>query len=192
MTYPLQTLIDNMLALVDEKPERDLIQTQEVVRFGSFSYVASVTAMELMSHIIEDSVIDSPGEIELAVSFQKISRVGNQLERYTQVAHAARRLVLAGEIDWQVPAWPRVDVFDTAGDPMSVYWFVVADGGGVHLALLAQEISGSAGQRRYKGFFTLDRAIVRKVMMTIRELLAEKQPALASSIEKSEVHNDGL
>ena len=72
-----------MLALVDEKPERDLMQPPEVVRFGSFSYVASVKAMELMSHVIEDSVIDSPGEVELYVSFQKLSRVSNQLERYT-------------------------------------------------------------------------------------------------------------
>jgi hypothetical protein len=175
MAYPLQTLIESMLALVDEKPERDLMQPPEVVRFGSFSYVASVKAMELMSHIIEDSVIDSPGEVELYVSFQKMSRVSNQLERYTKVAYAARRLVLAGEIDWQAPDWPRLAVMDTLGDPMINYWFVVADGGGVHMALLAQEIAGTAGQRKYKGFFTLDRAIARKVAVTIRELIAEKQ-----------------
>ncbi len=173
--YPLQTLIDNMLALVDERPERDLMQPPEVVRFGSFSYVASVKAMELMSHVIEDSVIDSPGEVELYVSFQKLSRVSNQLERYTRVAQAARRLVLAGEIDWQTPNWPRVTVMNTLDDPMIDYWFVVADGGGVHMALLAQEVTSGAGQRRYKGFFTLDRAIARKVAVTIRELLAEKQ-----------------
>ena len=55
------------------------------------------------------------------------------------------------------------------------YWFVVADGGGIHMALLAQEVPNSDGQRRYKGFFTLDRAIARKVAATIRELMAEKQ-----------------
>ncbi|HTP07873.1 MAG TPA: DICT sensory domain-containing protein [Anaerolineae bacterium] len=96
MTHPLQSLIDNMLALVDEKPEQELAQSQDVVSFGSFSYTASVKAMELMSHIIEDAVIDSPGEIDLLVSFQKMSRVKNQLERYTRVAQSARRLVLAG------------------------------------------------------------------------------------------------
>jgi DICT domain-containing protein len=179
MTYRLQGLIDNMLALVDEKPERDLPQTQEVVRFGSFSYTASVRSMEMMSHIIEDAVIDSPGEIELLVSFQKMSRVKNQLERYTRVAQSARRLLLAGEIDWQVPAWPRVEVIDTANDPMIDYWFVVAEGGGVHMALLAQEVSGLAGQRNYKGFFTLDRAIARKVAATIRDLLGEKRAIVA-------------
>jgi hypothetical protein len=179
MTHPLQNLIDNMLALVDEKPERELAKSQDVVSFGSFSYTASVKAMELMSHIIEDAVIDSPGEIELLVSFQKMSRVKKQLARYTRVAQSARRLVLAGEIDWQVPAWPRVEVIDTADDPMIDYWFVVAEGGGVHMALLAQEVSGMAGQRNYKGFFTLDRAIARKVAATIRDLLAEKQSVVA-------------
>ena len=175
MTYVLQTLINSMLALVDEKLERDLMQPPEVVRFGSFSYVASVKAMEMMSHIIEDSVIDSPGEVDLYVSFQKMSRVSNQLERYTQVAYAARRLVLAGEIDWHAPDWPRLTVLDTLGDPMIDYWFVVADGGGIHMALLAQEISNGDGQRRYKGFFALDRAIAHKVAVTIRELIAQKQ-----------------
>ena len=179
MTYPLQSLIDNMLALVDEKPERELTQSRDVVSFGSFSYTASVKAMELMSHIIEDAVIDSPGEIDLLVSFQKMSRVKNQLARYTRVAQSARRLVLAGEIDWQVPTWPRVEVIDTANDPMIDYWYVVAEGGGVHMALLAQEISGVAGQRNYKGFFTLDRAIARKVAATIQDLLAEKRAVLA-------------
>ena len=30
MAYPLQSLIDNMLALVDEKPERELTQSHDV------------------------------------------------------------------------------------------------------------------------------------------------------------------
>ena len=132
-----------------------------------------------MSHIIEDAVLDSPGEIDLLVSFQKMSRVRNQLTRYTNVAQAARRLVLAGKIDWQAPAWPRVEVIDTAKDPMIDYWYVVAEGGGVYMALLAQEVADLAGQRSYKGFFTLDRAITRKVAATIRDLLAEKRAVVA-------------
>ena len=173
MDYALHALIENMLGLVGAKPEADIKQLKpDIVRFESFSYVASLKAMEMMSHIIEDSVTDMPGVMDFMVSFQYMSRLKNQLGRYAQLASASQKMILLGEIDWQIPAWPRTTVIDTKGDPMQDYWFVVADGAGVGMALLAQQVADKP--RRYRGFFTFDRGISHHVATTIRALLEKK------------------
>ncbi len=174
MDYPLHTLIENMLTVVETKPETDITKLRpEIVRFESFSYVASIKAMEMMSHIIEDSVLDMPGVVDFMVSFQLMSRLKNQLDRYSQLASASRTMLLLGETDWQIPeTWTRTKVIDTKNHPMQDYWFVVADGAGVGMSLLAQQIADKP--RRYRGFFTFDRGISHKVNTTIRSLLESK------------------
>ncbi len=139
----------------------------------AFRYTFSVNAMIEVSHLIEDTILGNPGRCELHVSFQQLSRLQEQEEKYSQLSKASTFLCLYGITDATFAFFdrPNVQVIDTANTPLVDYWFVVAYGPGFHQTLLAQEIKSLQGDDRYyEGFYTFDINITYQLLLVLHQL----------------------
>lgn len=163
--------------------------TREDLNRVNFRYIFTVQGMVEISHMIEDAIIASPGISETHVSFQYFSRVADQQDRYVQVAQASTGLFLYGVPDVPLPDFVRTTSVETTGTPLENYWFVIAYGPGIHMTLLAEEISPSerlkGEPRMYEGFYTFDPNFAYKVITVMHKLFPEQisEPTLPELLE---------
>ncbi len=147
----------------------------------TFRYIFTVDGMIEISHMIEGLIISSPGVSETHVSFQYLSRLAPQMDRYKLVAQSSRRLWLYGVPDAQLPELPATVYVDTAGTPLEHYWYVIAYGPGISATLLAEEITPQerlpGEPRMYEGFYTFEADTAYQVLAVLHQLFPEKVPA---------------
>ncbi|MBI3175616.1 MAG: hypothetical protein HYZ25_17990 [Chloroflexi bacterium] len=143
---------------------------------SSFRYIFSVRSMIEISHLIEDSVIETSGVADTHVSFQYYSRIAAQAKQYKRVAESARQLWLYGVPDAPLPKWPRTIGISTSGTPLEKYWFVVAYGAGLYATLLAEEIDAGNGQRLYEGFYTFEPETAYQVIRLLHQMYPVQIP----------------
>lgn len=147
----------------------------------NFRYIFTVNGMIEISHLIEDTIIHTPGVAETHVSFQYFSRIAAQQSRYVQVAEASQGLWLYGVPDVQLPNFARVTGVDTTGTPLENYWFVIGYGAGFSMTLLAEEVVHGepemTGQPRlYEGFYTFDSNTAYKLLMVLHHMFPAQMP----------------
>jgi DICT domain-containing protein len=138
----------------------------------NFRYIFTVNGMIEISHLIEDSIISTPGVAETHVSFQYFSRIAAQEPRYIKVADASKEMWLYGIPDTLLPAFNRTSGVDTTGTPLENYWFVIGYGPGFSMTLLAEEVVHGAPEttgepRLYEGFYTFDANIAYKLLIVL-------------------------
>jgi DICT domain-containing protein len=146
----------------------------------NFRYIFTVQGMVEISHLIEDFVIANPGTADMHVSFQAFSRFADQAERYARLAESVQGLWLYGIPDVPPPQLPRTTIVDTSNTPLERYWFVIAYGPGVHMTLLAEEVTSPdrlpEEPRMYEGFYTFDPNFAHKVLDVLHMLYPEQIP----------------
>lgn len=163
--------------------------TREDLQRVNFRYIFTVQGMTEISHMIEDSILASPGVSETHVSFQYFSRVADQAERYARVAQDSTGLWLYGVPDVPLPKFAHTVAVDTSGTPLEHYWFVIAYGPGIHMTLLAEEINSadrlSGEPRMYEGFYTFDPTFAYKVLTVLHSLFPDQvgAPTLPELLE---------
>jgi len=140
-----------------------------------FRYIFTVNGMVEISHLIEDTIISTPGVAETHVSFQYFSRIAAQGERYKKVAEASSGLWLYGVPDKPLPDLSRTTGIDTTGTPLENYWFVIGYGAGFSMTLLAEEVvhddpEMSGQSRLYEGFYTFDPDMAYKLLVVLHQL----------------------
>ncbi len=138
----------------------------------NFRYIFTVNGMVEISHLIEDSIMQSPGVAETHVSFQYFSRIAAQQERYINVAEASSGVWLYGVPDKSLPTFSRTTGVDTTGTPLENYWFVIGYGPGFSMTLLAEEVVHGAPEmtgepRLYEGFYTFDANTAYKLLIVL-------------------------
>jgi len=146
------------------------------LQHSNFRYIFSVDGMVKISHLIEDSVIKTPGVADTHVSFQYFSRIAAQADQYQRVAEASNNLWLYGVPDAPLPKFPRAIGIDTSGTPLEEYWFVVAYGPGIYATLLAKEITPEDGQRLYEGFFTFETRTAYQIIAVLHQMFPAQIP----------------
>ncbi|MCS7010552.1 MAG: hypothetical protein NZL98_04225 [Anaerolineales bacterium] len=150
----------------------------EDLQHVNFRYIFTVEGMTEISHIIENFVLANPRTADMHVSFQMFSRFADQAERYQELAKAVEGLWLYGVPDVPPPQLPRTTIVDTSGTPLERYWFVIAYGPGVHMTLLAEEVSPEDRfpnePRMYEGFYTFDPNFAYKVIDVLHMLFPEQ------------------
>lgn len=147
----------------------------------NFRYIFTVSSMIEISHLIEDSLISTPGVAETHVSFQYFSRIAHQHDRYVRVADASKGLWLYGVPDEPLPTFARAVGVDTTGTPLENYWFVIGYGPGFSMTLLAEEVVHAAPEmtgepRLYEGFYTFDRDTSYKLLMVLHHMFPSQVP----------------
>lgn len=163
--------------------------TREDLNRVNFRYIFTVNGMIEISHMIEDSILASPGISQTHVSFQYFSRVAEQAKRYAQVAQVSNGMWLYGVPDAPLPSFSRTLTVDTSGTPLENYWFVIAYGPGIHMTLLAEEINPAERlpnePRMYEGFYSFDPNFAYKTITVLHKLFPEQvdQPTLPELLE---------
>lgn len=154
--------------------------TVDNLRHVNFRYIFTVDGMIEISHMIENFVMANPRTADLHVSFQAFSRFADQQERYAEIAKMVQGLWLYGVPDVPPPQFPRTTIVDTSNTPLERYWFVIAYGPGVHMTLLAEEVSPENRlpdePRMYEGFYTFDPNFAYKVLDVLHMLFPEQVP----------------
>jgi DICT domain-containing protein len=146
------------------------------LQHSNFRYIFSVDGMTKISHVIEDSVIKTPGVADTHVSFQYFSRIAAQADQYQQVAEASNHLWLYGIPDAPLPTFRRTLGIDTSKTPLENYWFVIAYGAGIYSTLLAKEITPEDSQRLYEGFFTFEPKTAYQVITLLHQMFPIQIP----------------
>jgi hypothetical protein len=149
----------------------------------AFRYTFSVEAMTKVSNIIENAVTANSDVADFHVSFQYLSRMVKQIDRYEEIVRHSRGMWLyfAADVPLSegeaVLGSPRVTVLDTADTPLLQYWFVVAYGPGVHMSLLAKEIPSMAGNDRYyEGFYTFEKQAAYQLLAVLHQVYPREVP----------------
>jgi hypothetical protein len=149
----------------------------------SFRYTFSVEAMTKVSNIIENAVIANTDIAEFHVSFQYLSRMIKQINRYQEITRHARGMWLYFAADMPlaegdpVISSPRVTVLDTADTPLLQYWFVIAYGPGIHMSLLAKEIPSLEGKDRYyEGYYTFEKQAAYQLLAVLHQVYPNEVP----------------
>jgi len=182
----LSTFYHNLLPLFQPRTEGYLYQLKpEDLKRAGFRYIFSVDGMTKISHLIEDSVIRTPGVIDTHVSFQYFSRIAAQADQYQRVAEASNHLWLYGVPDAPLTNFPRTIGIDTSGTPLENYWFVIAYGAGIYSILLAQEITPEDGQRLYEGFYTFEADTAYQVIGLLHQMFPSEIPVPIPPTEQS-------
>lgn len=148
----------------------------------NFRYIFTVDGMTEISHLIENFVLANPRTADMHVSFQFFSRFEDQRETYEELAKAVNRMWLYGVPDVPPPVLPRTTIVDTSNTLLVKYWFVVAYGPGVHMTLLAEEISQgdenvSLHDRIYEGFYTFNPDFTYKSIEVLHLIFPDLVPA---------------
>ncbi|PWH14147.1 MAG: hypothetical protein DDG59_13260 [Anaerolineae bacterium] len=147
----------------------------------NFRYIFTIDGMTEISHLIEDFVVANRDMADMHVSFQAFSRFADQAERYMIIADAVKRLWLYGALDVPPPQLPRTTIVDTGNTPLERYWFVIAYGPGIHMTLLAEEVTSGdrlpEEPRLYEGIYTFDANLAYKVLSVLHLLFEEQIPA---------------
>lgn len=154
----------------------------EIWARGAFRYIFSVPAMIAVSRIIEDAAASSRGTADLHVSFQYISRFLPQLERYRMLSVGVARGWIYGALDvpdlTAIMLPPSMRWIDIRNTPLTEYWFVVAYGPGLSMALLAREIpSLDRSDRYYEGFYAFDRDVAYELLLILHLCFPRDVPA---------------
>ena len=171
----LQNFFGKLMPMFPPRAEAFLKSaTRQDLSRVNFRYIFTVRGMTEISHMIEDTIVASPGVSETHVSFQYFSRIAQQRERYAQVALASTSLYLYGVPDAPLPDFARSTPIHTTGTPLENYWFVIAYGPGLHMTLLAEEITPGerlpGEPRMYEGFYTFDPTFAYKVITVMHKL----------------------
>ncbi len=174
-----ETFYYRMLPLFKPQAEQILtISPPETLRRASFRYAFSAEAMINISHIIEDMVIGTPAVATMHVSFQRLSRIVPQQDRYGRVAEAATGLWLYGADDIPPDALgelPRTTLIDTTDSYLAQYWFVIAYGPGLGMSLVAEEVPSLTGSERfYEGFYTFDLETAYQLNLILHQIFPNR------------------
>lgn len=147
----------------------------------NFRYIFTVDGMISISHIIEDAITNNPGVADAHVSFQYMSRFAPQAARYTKVAQASKGLWLYGAFDAELSPLPNTTLIDTQNTALLDYWYVVAYGPGIHMTLLAEEITPEdriEGEARlYEGFYTFEPDTAYQLLSILHQSYPQDVPA---------------
>lgn len=145
---------------------------------GSSAFVNSVSLMNVISHEIEDTIINNQLPVDFYAGFQRFSSFMRQLRRYRRLAAVCRRVYVWGVPDVDPPPMPGIEFIPVAPDTdLAREWFLVVDTPQFYTALLTREETYGQelpkGARRFRGVWTYDPDTVGRAYLLISQLLGQ-------------------
>jgi hypothetical protein len=146
-------------------------------------FVIDVRAMNLVSHALEERVIEDRLACEVYAGFQRFALLTPQVRRYQAMLQSARYVFVYGIDDTQPgspsaqlqhPRLYRFPIDLTRETGMERFWFVVLDDPRWQTALLARQMRGDLwaphqSARAYQGVWTFDPALVGAILQALRQ-----------------------
>lgn len=145
-------------------------------RGGQRVFVTYRPALQAVADEIETVLLDGGVQTRLFVGFQKFSFFLPRADRYRQLARICRDAWVFGLPDVDPPAIPGLTYVPlTEAHALTREWIVVVDSSHLSSALVAEDLSGFATpnpQRRFRGVWTFDEAVVSELQKTLTRALA--------------------
>jgi signal transduction histidine kinase len=161
---------------------------------GSSAFVNSVSLMNVISHEIEDTVINNRLPVDFYAGFQRFSFFIRQFRRYQRLAAVCRRVYVWGIPDVDPPPMPGVEFIPVSPDmELAREWFLVVDTPQFYTALLTREETYGQelpkGARRFRGIWTYDPDLVGRAYLLISQILGQNfRPNLTRDYEQQNRH----
>ncbi|NJM06050.1 hypothetical protein HC891_07395 [Candidatus Gracilibacteria bacterium] len=152
-------------------------------------FVNSVPLMNVISHEIEDIVIENALPLDVYAGFQRFSNFARQTKRYQRLAAVCRRVFVWGVPDVVPPNIPGIEFIPVSTeDELAREWFLVVDSPQFFTALLTREETYGQdlpkGQRRFRGVWTYDQQLVGRAYLLISQVLGHQfRPTLDRDYE---------
>ncbi|MBD2002906.1 MULTISPECIES: DICT sensory domain-containing protein [Cyanophyceae] len=155
--------------------------------------VNTVSMMNVISHQIEDQVIQHKLSVDFYAGFQKFSNFPDQLRRYSRLGAICRRVYVFGIADSEPPSIPGVEFIEISpSSVLSREWFLLVNTSSFWTTLVAQEVDGrdiTTGGRRFDGLWSFDEQVVDRISLLISQVMESSyQPIRKRNYEQQNIH----
>lgn len=155
--------------------------------------VNTVSMMNVISHQIEDEVIQHKLSVDFYAGFQKFSNFPDQLRRYSRLGAICRRVYVFGVADSEPPSIPGVEFIEISpASVLSREWFLLVNTSSFWTTLVAQEVDGrdiTTGGRRFDGLWSFDEQVVDRISLLISQVMESSyQPIRQRNYEQQNIH----
>lgn len=137
--------------------------------------VNTVSMMNLISHQIEDQILQHKLTVDLYAGFQRLSNFPDQLRRYSRLGAICRRVYVFGIADYQPLSIPGVEFIELSPtSAVAQEWFLLVNTSDFWATLVAQEIQGKDAVtrgRRFDGIWSYDEAVVDRIALLMSQIM---------------------
>lgn len=137
--------------------------------------VNTTAMMNVISHHIEDQVIQHRLPVDFYAGFQRFSNFPEQLRRYSRLGAVCRRVYVFGVADYQPPNIPGIEFVELSPTSMlSKEWFLLVNTADFWTTLVTQEVEGrdqTSGGRRFDGLWSFNEVVVDRIALLVSQLM---------------------
>lgn len=162
-------------------------------QYHRLRHVNTVSMMNVLSHQIEDQIIQHQLPVDLYAGFQRFSYFPEQMQRYSQLGALCRRVYVFGVADYQPPGIPGVEFIEIAPtSPLAQEWFLLVNTSDFWVTLVAKELLNRemfGNSRRFDGLFSYDEAVVDRISLLVSQILEiDYQPITYRNYSQQSAH----
>ena len=144
-------------------------------QYESLRRVNSVSVMNLISHEIEDQIINHQITTDFFAGFQRFSHFPEQLRRYSRLGAICRRVHIFGVPDCEPPAISGLEFIELApASSLAKEWFLLVNTPTFWATLVAREVDGQdpvTKGRRFDAIWSYDVEVVERVALLVSQVM---------------------
>ncbi len=144
-------------------------------QYQNLRQINSVSMMNVISHQIEDQVVQRHLAVDFYAGFQKFSNFPDQLRRYSRLGGVCRRVYVFGTADYRPERLPGVEFVEISPtSPLTREWFLLVDTPNFWTTLVAQEVEGQdaiTGGRCFDGLWSFDETVVDRISLLVSQVM---------------------
>ncbi|MDV3349830.1 GAF domain-containing protein [Leptolyngbyaceae cyanobacterium CCMR0082] len=146
-------------------------------QYESLRRVNSIPVMNLISHQIEDQVINHQITADFFAGFQRFSHFPEQLRRYSRLGAVCRRVYVFGIPDCEPPAISGLEFLELApASSLAQEWFLLVNTPTFWATLVAREVDGQdpvTKSRRFDAVWSYDVEVVERVALLTSQMMEQ-------------------
>ncbi|ESA38587.1 sensory transduction histidine kinase hik26 [Leptolyngbya sp. Heron Island J] len=144
-------------------------------QYESLRRVNSVPVMNLISHQIEDQIINHQITTDFFAGFQRFSHFPEQLRRYSRLGAICRRVYVFGVPDCQPATIAGLEFIELApASSLAQEWFLLVNTPTFWATLVAREVDGydpSTKGRRFDAVWSYDVEVIERVALLVSQVM---------------------
>ncbi len=144
-------------------------------QYESLRRMNTVSMMNVMSHQIEDQVINHQIPADFFAGFQRFSRFPDQLRRYGRLGAVCRRVHVLGVADCQPPTISGIEFMELApSSQLAQEWFLLVNTADFWATLVAREMPGQdpiTKSRRFDAVWSYDVEVVERIALLVSQIM---------------------
>ncbi len=163
-------------------------------QYDNLRRLNSVPMMNVISHQIEDQVIQHRLPADFFAGFQRFSHFPEQLRRYSRLGAICRRVYVFGIADCEPPSIPGIEFIELSPtSPLALEWFLLVDTPDFWATLIAREEPGQQDAltkgRRFDAIWSYDAAVIERISLLMSQVMERPfQPLAQRNYAQQNMH----